>query len=130
MADEPITDATPNGNAVDPDNNVEVPESTEAERALIEEELRHGQAVMKSKERLQKAQEKVNSALTEGQEGDGFAPKVWAGHVILQCLRCPLDVPADERDRMVAHQNATHPVATRGPETYDNLGNALEVVAE
>lgn len=107
----------------------ETPELDALDRELVEAEMKRGQALMKIDADFAKVADKVNAAkaevLGERLGTEAYGTKVWGGNiVILQCLYCPLDVPANEEDRMLAHIEASHP-APRGAPTYDNLGNFI-----
>lgn len=101
-------------------------EPEDLEQAVIKAEIEAGQAILAANKKLQKARDALADSLNneEDQDNKGYGVKIWAGATILQCLYCPLDVPSNEEDRMIAHMDATHP-APRGNPTHDNLGNAL-----
>lgn len=120
------TTATASKAEVKVDDKEENEEPEDLEQAVIKAEIEAGKAILAANRKLQKARDALADSLNneEDQESKGYGIKIWAGATILQCLYCPLDVPGNEEDRMIAHMDATHP-SPRGNPTYDNLGNAL-----
>lgn len=97
------------------------------EQELIQAEIEAGKAIIAAQNRLAAARAKLTPNPSANIEADtGYGAKKWAGHTILQCHYCPLDVPANEEQRMMDHVAASHPNFNPDKPLYDNLGNAVE----
>lgn len=99
------------------------PTPDELEKAVIQAEIEAGKTILAANNKVARAKAALAKA-TDIDTGSGYGVKTWAGVSILQCFYCPLDVPANEEDRMIEHMTS-HP-EPRGEVKYDNLGNALD----